>query len=211
MKKFWSVCCLFVFSILLPSTELANAEGESVVVSSIQGSPMVIRAGRAIPATVGMACVQDDVLSTNENCGMDVSMNGLAGCRVLPSSRCLIAASDQGLMKIRVENGNAILNLEKLPQGTGFELETPTAIASVRGTQFWGRVDLQKAENPITTFAVRRGTVEIFAKSVQKKFTLEEGQALDIAKDSTAAPAIRPALPGELKAMEQAPSIKTST
>ncbi|HXV18743.1 MAG TPA: FecR domain-containing protein, partial [Candidatus Omnitrophota bacterium] len=111
---------------------------------------------------------------------------------------------------LKITKGNAILNLDKLPAQSSFKVETPTAIAAVRGTQFWGRVEASLPENPVTTFAVRQGTVEIFAKSVEKTFTLEAGQALDIPAVETTVPVIRPALEGEMAAMAQADSIRTA-
>ena len=202
-----SLSLLFLFGCFYAS---AYAETEKVMVTQVSGSPEIIRQGKSIPASVGMACQKEDQLKTTSECSMDIAMNGMAGCRVLPSSECLIADADQDSMQLKVNNGNVILNLEKLPQGSTFKVETPTAVASVRGTQFWGRVDLQKAENPVTTFAVREGTVEIFAKSVNKHFTVEKGRALDIPKDASSVPSIRTALAGELQAMEQASSIKTT-
>ncbi len=54
------------------------------------------------------------------------------------------------------------------------------------------------------------GLVEIFDKQSQQTFSLEKGQAIDIAKDGSAAPVIRPALDAEMAAMAQADQIATS-
>ncbi len=114
-------------------------------------------------------------------------------------------------MSLKLSKGNAILNLEKLPKGTSFQVETPTAIAAVRGTQFWGRVNPENPNNPITTFAVRRGQVEVLAKSEGKKFILEAGQALDVPKDSEKPAAMRKALDEEMAAMAQADDVETKS
>jgi hypothetical protein len=188
----------------------AAAHAESAVVSQVQGDAKIIRNGETLKVTAGLACQNNDTLKTGENCVVDISMNSLVGCRILPASECAVMDENVSGMNLKVKSGNVILNLEKLPSNSSFALETPTAIASVRGTQFWGRVDLQKINNPVTTFAVRQGSVEVFAKSVQKSFTLNQGQALDIHKDAAAAPTVRSALAEEMNAMKQAPSIKTS-
>ena len=189
---------------------LSRAEGEKAVISSLQGTAVILRQNQVIPAGVGMACQKNDLLKTSPDCTLDLSINDKAGCRVLAGSDCEITETKESAMKVTIRNGNAIMNLEKLPAQSSFQVDTPTAIASVRGTQFWGRVDLQQANNPVTTFAVRQGEVEILVKAAQKTFTLKPGQALDIPKDSPAPPFIRPALDAELKAMEQASQIKTS-
>ena len=181
-----------------------------VMITKVEGGPEIMREGKMMPAAVGMACQKNDLLKTSSGCMVDVSMNGMAGCRVLPSSECAIMDENPRAMNLKVQSGNVILNLDKLPSNSSFQLETPTAVASVRGTQFWGRVDLNQIANPVTTFAVRQGTVEVFAKSVSQSFTLQKGQALDIPKEGAAAPEIRPALAEELEAMNQADEIKKS-
>ena len=207
MKKILSVFLLLFVAFLFQVS--AHAQ-EEMMVLNVQGNASIIREGQSLPASVGMACQKGDILKTGADCLLDVSMNRLAGMRVLASSECEVVGANKEAMNLKVTSGNVILNLEKLPSDSTFQLETPTAIASVRGTQFWGRVDLQKMENPVTTFAVREGAIEVFAKSVGKSFTIEQGQALDIPKDETVVPSVRPALAGELAAMEQASSIKTS-
>ena len=206
-KIFLAVPLLFAVPFL--AQEISHAEDRAVI-SYVQGEGMIMRNSLAIPAAVGIPCQKNDALKTGANCTLDLSMNNLVGCRVLASSRCLIAETNPNAMQVKIENGNAILNLEKLPKDSAFKVETPTAIAAVRGTQFWGRVDLNQPANPVTTFAVRQGSVEIFTKAAGLNLLIKQGQALDIPKDPAVVPSLRPALAEELAAMEQASSVKTS-
>ena len=209
MKKFFSILGFAVF-VSVVSGNLAHAELEKVMIAGMTGEATLTRGDQTMPATIGMECQKDDILKTGGNCTLDITVNDIAGCRVLPSSEFAIVDSKMSQMRFKINNGNAILNLNKLPADSKFELETPTAVASVRGTQFWGRVDTAILDNPVTTFAVREGVVEILAKSIGKSFTLEKGQALDIPKDKSVVPSIRPALEEELAAMAQADAIKTA-
>ncbi len=206
MKK--TLLALAGLMLIVPFT--AQAAAEKIVVSGVSGEPQMVRAGQTLPVKVGTECQTGDILKTSPGCNVDVSLNNLAGCRVLPSSECMISNGVSSNMKIQIKNGNAILNLKKLPAGSSFQVETPTAVATVRGTQFWGRVMAQDPANPITTFAVRQGVVTVLAKGAGKTFSLKKGQALDIPANSSIAPSVRPALDAELKAMEEASSIKTS-
>ena len=208
LRKIVSRSLLIAF--LLASPAVCLADNSQAVVSNIKGDPTIIRNGQEMPASVGMACEKGDVLKTTSQCQLDLSLNQVAGCRVLGSSECQIADAKASDMYLKVTDGNVILNLKKLPESCSFRVETPTAVAAVRGTQFWGRVDLQKIDNPVTTFAVREGSVEILAKSAAKSFTITPGQALDIPKDPQVTPSIRPALPAEMQAMEQAHDIQIS-
>ena len=204
MKKFWMI---FLFFALSPAQVFAAG---NITVMQVSGQPQIIRGDKTIPAKMGTLCQTGDVLKTpTPECSLDVAVNGLAGCRVLPGSECTVVDGSKSNMRLEIKSGNAILNLKKLPVGSAFEIETPTAIASVRGTQFWGRVDAADLNNPITTFAVRRGLVNILDKKSNKMFSLKMGQALDIPKNGLA-PVIRPALDEEMKTMEQAQAIQTS-
>lgn len=209
MKKIF----LVVLAFYLGFCRLASptfAETEKVLVSNVQGNPVIVRDGREISASPGMNCQARDVLKTTPACMIDVAVNDRIGCRVLASSQVEIADAKEKITRLKLESGNIILNVQKLPKDSEFKVETPTAIAAVRGTQFWGRVEGAELQSPVTTFAVREGVVEIFAKNAGQAFTVNPGQALDIPKDAKTAPVIRPALAAELAAMEQAPAIKTS-
>lgn len=209
MKNFWGWIVFLGLVCLLPGA-FANAAGARAVASNLQGSATVTRDGQTQPVAVGTTFGKKDVIRTGPDCTLDLAMNDVAGCRMLAASECTLKRAGRRNMHLGVTGGNVILNLRKLPAGSTFKVETPTAVAAVRGTQFWGRVDATAAGDPVTTFAVRTGAVEVLAKISGATFTLKEGQALDIPKDAALPPAVRPALAAEMAAMEQASSIKTS-
>lgn len=184
---------------------------DTAMVTQIQGDPMIVRNSIEIAAKSGMTCETNDLFKTTDGCMMDVMLNNKVGCRVLPSSEVLLASTNDQDMHLKINSGNIILNVEKL-KTSSFRVETPSAIASVRGTQFWGRVLDPSDPHPSTTFAVREGSIEIYSKALDRSFTVNEGQALDIPKTLSAETSItvRSALADELKAMEQASSVKTS-
>lgn len=196
---------LSALAAVLYSTTLWAAEGCTVL--SVQGAPAVMRDGQKMDPKPGDQLKKGDVIVANSACGLDMSMNDLAGCRVLADSKLEIAGWKKDNMSVRIVDGNIILNLKKLPEDAAFKVETPTAIAAVRGTQFWGRVSRPTPDNPITTFAVREGVVEITPAGSKETFRLEEGKALDLKLGEAAA--VRDALPAEMQAMEQASAIPT--
>lgn len=189
----------------------ALAKEPAISVTRIQGDAIVIAAdGTSKPAAEGVKLTSSDKLQTGPNCQADIALNGVAGCRLLAGTLASMAGTNTKKSTVTVETGNVILNLQKLPAGTEFELVTPEAVASVRGTQFWGRVMPAGDTAAGTTFAVREGTVDIKVKSSGQTFRVEKGQALDISPDAGAVPAVRPALDEELAAMAQAPDILTN-
>ncbi len=143
MKKF---LCLTFAGILI--TFPAFSATNNVVVSSVQGDVQIMRGGTAMPVEPGTTCEQGDIIKTGAQCQADIMMNKLAGVRLLASSSGTITDPEKGSMMITINSGNAILNLNKLPADATFKVETPTAIAAVRGTQFWGRVDTKNRTTP---------------------------------------------------------------
>ncbi len=202
MKKFW---VFFVMLGLISGNALAASEG--CTVNQVAGLVQVMRDGQLTDVKAKDTLKKGDILQTGGNCMVDMSMNELAGCRLLADSRVQVAGWKLENMALSVEKGNVILNLEKLPENSSFKVETPTAVAVVRGTQFWGRVDDKTPDSPVTTFAVREGIVDITDKASSQTFSLEKGKALDISKDTSKAPIVREALPEEMQAMEQADAV----
>lgn len=183
------------------------AEAPKAMITFAEGAPMVNRDGKAMPAKPGMEVQKNDLITTSGGCTVDVALDDEIGCRVLPATECYVFETNPQNAKLKLNAGNVVLNLKKLPKDSTFEVETPSAVAAVRGTQFWGRVNLGDPNGPATTFAVRRGIVQITNKADGKSFTLEKGDAIDL---GAKAPAVRHALPEELQAMEVADGIKTS-
>ena len=196
-----SLCLL---SLALPAAAETGA-APAAQITKVAGTAEVVRGGKAQPATQGMAIEAGDQLKTGADGLVDLSLNGLAGCRLLGSTEVSLAATEQDKMAVSVTTGNVILNLNQLSSGSAFKLETPTAIAAVRGTQFWGRVDAASGA-PATTLAVREGSVEVTVKASGTTYTVAQGQALDIPMGPTT-PSVRAALDEEMAAMAQASDV----
>ena len=197
---------LATIAILGLGSQTALYAAEGCTLNRVLGDVKVMREGQEMAAAQNDALKKGDKLMTGPDCTADMSMNDLAGCRVLPGSEVEVAGWKPENMSLNVVSGNVVLNLKTLPKDSNFKVETPTAVATVRGTQFWGRVE-GPSDSPVTTFAVREGVVEIMDKASSQMFTLNPGQALDLSKDAATPPALREALPGEMQAMEQADSI----
>jgi hypothetical protein len=198
---------VFLFFLLFACGPV-HAEKEAVSVSKASGRAVVIREGHPHPATVGMPCRKKDTLKTGTDGRLDIVLNNLAGFRLLPSSEVILRETARDTMQVEIVQGNILINAKPLPKNTSFKLETPIAVAAVRGTQFWGRVDLTNL-SPRTTLAVREGSIEITVRQTGNIFILEEGQALDVYSDATP-PELRQAKREEIEALAQTSEILTS-
>src|SRR5690349_10658886 len=138
MKKITALMSLVLMAAALPALADESPVG---TVTGVTGDVTVVRRGSFIPVVKDMEIRKDDLIRAAAGGTADVSLNNLAGCRVLGSTECAVEETAKENMRFNVTTGNVILNLQKLPSDSKFRIETPTAVASVRGTQFWGRVD----------------------------------------------------------------------
>ncbi len=190
----------------LASAVFAGDDVSDVTIIKIQGDVSLIRGGSASPAAEGTTLKAGDTLKTAASGNADFSMNALAGCRVLPGSEIQVKDPNKKTMLVKLTNGKAMFNLEKLPTKSSFKVETPTAVASVRGTQFLGNV----LENGNSTFAVRDDAIEVLRLSggepVGEPVTIGEGFSCDITNSGFES---RSASGAELASMEQVGFVRT--
>lgn len=205
MKKYrlWSIVALAI--VFFGAVPAVRAEEEGAFVTNVQGRASVIRAGVEEPASVGMALRKEDGIKTDVDGRLDLSTNGVAGVRLLALTEGSIKELSPAKVGVSVSKGNVIVNVKELPRENQFDLETPTAIAAVRGTQFWGRVDAA-GQAAVTTIAVREGVIQIAVKESGFAFSLSQGQAIDI-PPGLGDPQVRPASDAEMQAMARASEI----
>jgi ferric-dicitrate binding protein FerR (iron transport regulator) len=92
----------------------------------------------------------------------------------------------------------------KLSKGSTVSVITPTAVAGVRGTEFWGQVTKKKEEG---VFAVRDGSVEIQLNGSTESLVVNKGEAVEISPVNKTLKS-RKAKDAELNAMSQIDEIK---
>ncbi len=180
-----------------------------IVISKVQGNCTIAKP-QEYPkfAQTGYKVEPSDVLATYHEGTMDITMKDSAGWRILPHSECRITRYDTHDLKLELTKGNAIFNVKVLQWNRTFIVETPTAVAAVRGTQFWGRVDTDEIKTVRTTFATREGKVDITVKATGETYTLTKGEAIDIPYDETGrSVTFRQATTDEMNAMAQASEI----
>ncbi|MBP9733725.1 MAG: FecR domain-containing protein [Candidatus Omnitrophica bacterium] len=169
---------ILLFSLSLLAWTGAAIAGETKVMDTA-GEAFIANGHGISRLTAGMKCEAGDMLMTRPGGTADVLVNGLAACRLLPGTTAALAGVHGDKMQILVAEGDVILNVKKLPETSRFLVDTPTAVAVVRGTQFWGRVaGIDEAIR--TTFAVKEGVVRVTMKDSGAEVDLSAGDAVDI-------------------------------
>jgi len=131
----------------------------------------------------------EDVIITKESGKVNITVENSGILRILPNSQVVLSSlllKDNGAaeQKIAVRTGKIILGLKKLQRDSSFNVETPTAVAGVRGTSFAVDVksDIQNAfpffvkidnKNVKTRVAVFSGTVEMYSEQKEKSVMVE--------------------------------------
>ena len=183
------------------------AAGECGSVTHVEGNGQVIRNGQTLEVHPDTPLQQGDLIRAPQGSSVEFSMNGVAGLKASNGAECEITKSDSGEMEVQLELGDLTANLKKLPERSSFRVQTPTAVATVRGTQFLSRVVINSNNLPDSSFAVRDSTVIVTEKGSGRTFTVEKGQAIDIPSNPRGELGIRNASGGEIVGMEGASRI----
>lgn len=185
----------------------ASAGEECGAVTNVQGAAQIIRNGQAITVAPDTKLQKGDLIRAPKGSSVDFSMNGVAGLRAADGAECEIASADPEDMRIDLALGELTANLKKLKGKSTFKVETPTAIATVRGTQFMSRVTMNLQGLPDASFAVRDSIVDVTAKKSGQTFSVQQGQAIDIPSQPKGGFGVRQAAGNEIVKMEDSSRI----
>ncbi|EJO69017.1 adhesin Lsa19 [Leptospira kirschneri] len=188
---------LIFFNVCKPKT----VESSDAVVTFLKGKASIIETGKELSIYTNVTERQS--VKTESEAVLDLTSK-LGSFRLLGGSTATIAALNSESASFQVSEGNVLIKAGNLAKGQSLIVHTPTVVAAVRGTQFWGRVN---GKDETGTFAVREGAVEITRKSDDAKILIEAGQALDL-KPGDKYLKVRVAAKEELAAMEQIDQMK---
>ncbi len=185
-KKYWFAAALLFASTFSVSGASAASYCEAVKVT---GEAKLIRFGKAATQlTQGMSVQKGDRISVGKGSSVDLAFdedwNNVS--RLSENTSAIIRYLDP--VRIEIGGGDLYSKLDKLRQGSKFEVVTPVAIASVRGTKF--RVT---HSNGSTTIYNDSETSEVYVYHVDENgnragrvIILKPGQSVTIEGDARA-------------------------
>nr|WP_228005163.1 FecR domain-containing protein [Leptospira borgpetersenii] len=188
---------LFFFIVCKPKV----LESSDAVVTFLRGKASIVETGKELSPLANVTEKQS--VKTDSDAVLDLTSK-FGSFRLLGGSTATLAALNADSASFQVSEGNILIKASKLTKGQSLLVDTPTVVAAVRGTQFWGRVN---KKDETGTFAVREGAVEITRKSDNIKVLVEAGQAVDL-KPGNRDLKTRAAAKEELAAMEQIDQMK---
>lgn len=202
MKKFPAFLLILGLCLILSGQKPGQAADGDAMALRVEGKVTVIRSGTYYRVVEGDLFHEGDRVETEDGARVDIVQKGMAGIRLLESTKGTLARLRLGDIRMDVDQGNVIASVRR-DDDPRVRISTPIAVAAVRGTQFWGQVVPQGDR---VTFAVRQGSVRVTVKSNGMKYDLERGQAVDILLGE-AGQRVREAAEAEMQAMEQAETI----
>lgn len=171
--------------------ETANVKVMKATVSMMVGKVTILREGAAAPITAkpNMQILPADMVMTADKSKLNIILENSGVIQIGPNSKVVLSslfikdgAADQ---KLSVKAGQVVLGLKKLQKEAAFNVETPTAVAGVRGTSFMVNVQnsdensafpyfvkMEKKKSVTTKVAVLSGAVEFIDAKDEKKSVL---------------------------------------
>lgn len=149
-------------------------------VSMVIGTAYILRASspERIRVKLNAGIMSEDVVITTAGSSVNVVIPKRGVFKIKENSNILFSSllmvdDENNSAKIKVMAGKMILGLEKLKKDSVFDVETPTAVAGVRGTSFMVSVQqkesrafpyfvkIARKDDVVTKIAVLTGSVEL--------------------------------------------------
>ena len=167
MKKLSMILFVFIFIFSCSSKKDKIDFG---YVSFYYGNISIIQSGKEVKPKLKLLLKSGDIVKTLKNARMDIQLEKFGIIRINQNSvvdlEKLIKEANQSIT-LGLDKGQVLCKLVKLQKGQDFTVNTPTAVAGVRGTTFLVNSEEEKKSEVV----VSEGTVEVANKSEPEKTT----------------------------------------
>jgi hypothetical protein len=131
---------LFAALTLFDSNASAENPGaETIVLKKIEGDVKIVRQGQAVAAEAGGLLRPGDQLLTGEKASAEIAVGEWGRVNLGEKTTWSIetySEKESVDFSSQLALGHLKAKLKKLPRGSSFQVQTPTAVAAVRGTFF---------------------------------------------------------------------------
>ena len=129
-----TVCMIVVLSLL----GTGSASFSQVTITYTEGEVTVQRQGEGpwLKATVGTKLSSQDLIRAKAGSSAEVKIGSGNGVRLKENTTLRIDSLLEKKLNLSLLGGSVLARLDRLPEGAGFNLKTPEAVAGVRGTIF---------------------------------------------------------------------------
>lgn len=161
MKKLILLMLILVFLSGFSFSEESNPV--LAVVVSYSGKTSVIRSNQTLTATRGMQLMANDDIQTSAQASLQMMFKNAVNINLKENTRIVLNnpnGENNNVFSLTQYVGTAITKVMQLVDGMRFEINTPTTVADVRGTEFTTMI----ADDGTTGVLVEQGTVSVLKK-----------------------------------------------
>ncbi len=168
-------------------TQVSKVKKIRALIKSVTGKAVMYKDGQQMKLKAGIEITKAEAIETFAS----------SKCTVLFSTGSTLSLQEKTKVKIKIllpkgiknelQNGGVLMNVKKLTTKEDFSVSTPTAVAGVRGTQFY--VSYNK-DTKSTKVAVREGKVNVAPKvevstNDETKKKIEKVVSVDLTQNQT--------------------------
>ncbi len=181
----FSFISVLILSQSLAGNVLAREQSLKVVIADLKGQVEVVK--KAIPqsvrATKGMELGSGDTVKTGKESWAKIEIENVGAIELEAESTWFYSrsVSEEGkrAFEAQLAVGRLKAKMKKLPEGSLFEIKTPTSIAAVRGT-FFGLFVYMIQKQIFSFLEVFENSVEFSNLRGDQKAVVREGQTATI-------------------------------
>jgi len=203
MKKVYAaVLSMMIVSFM--SVSCGMGKSATAVISFYSGTATIQSAnGQPRPVQVQDMVKDGDIIDTGDKSSVIVQVGDELLVRFEANTKVIVTSiKDIAKREITLEKGKVLSSVSKLKKGNEYSVKTPTAVASVRGTEF-----LTDFADGKTTVAVGKGAVSVVKTETKEEKLVDPGSSVVVA-EKVEMRGINQVETLELKKLETTPVIK---
>lgn len=179
-------------------------------ISFYYGDVIVELDGKKTKPKLKMILHSGDEIETGKNARVDIQLPNFGIIRVNQNSELelekVITDVNQAITA-GLDKGQILCKLKKVKKGDEFKVETPTAVAGIRGTTFLVESD---EENKKSEIAVTEGSVEVVnKKDPEKKKTVKQNETAEVSTKDKVMKVVKGIDTKKLKELKVLKNVKT--
>jgi len=203
MKKVYAAVLTVMFSTLL-SLSCGMGKSADAVISFYSGTATIQSANaQPRPVKVQDKVLDGDIIETGDKSSVIVQVGEELLVRFEANTKVVVTSiKNIAKREINLEKGKVLSSVQKLKKGNEYFVKTPTAVASVRGTEF-----LTDYADGKTVVAVGKGVVSVVKSETKEEKLAEIGNSV-VVTEKVEMRGINQVETLELKKLDKTPVVK---
>lgn len=184
-RIFFKITALCAAAIIATS---CSKKEEQAYVSFFVGTVSIEKHGEASAPVKILDMIQDgDIIETGDKSYVLVQTGDEIVIRFDSNTRVSFSSiSDVKFRELNLDRGKVVSSVSKLKKESEYRIKTPTAVASVRGTEF-----LTEYENGKTVVAVGKGKVSVVKTATSEENPVDAGNTAIVTESTDTATEVR--------------------